>query len=249
MRTAPCESTPRRLAHTSTSASVAAPSAVMPFAAKMSVKTRNSSDWSTRMAPIACTFFAEDRTAGRGSLAEPAASVQDCGSGTASALPLPLLQGERVGVRGSASPLLVEAPLTPTLSPRRAGRGSADFVLTSLYLLLVRDRMQRPAGLARVQLAQRNPLALRRLRFGLCAASVHRAAIMRADLLGRVPARRAAPQRGELPLQLLTVERELRDLPLAVRPLGGRRLALDQTALLELRDLVAQARLGALGGV
>src|SRR5215471_10855304 len=98
MRTAPCESTPRRLAHTSTSASVAAPSAVMPFAAKMSVKTRNSSDWSTRMAPIACTFFAEDRTAGRGSLAEPAASVQDCGWGTASALPLPLLQGERVGV-------------------------------------------------------------------------------------------------------------------------------------------------------
>ena len=37
---------------------------------------------------------------------------------TVPALPLPLLQGERVGVRGpSASRARVEAPLTPTLSP------------------------------------------------------------------------------------------------------------------------------------
>src|SRR5262249_21204531 len=42
------------------------------------------------------------------------------------ALPLPL-QGEKVGVRGlSAREMPVEAPLTPTLSPRRAGRGSAS---------------------------------------------------------------------------------------------------------------------------
>src|SRR5262249_59747212 len=38
---------------------------------------------------------------------------------TLPALPLPLLQGERVGVRGlSASHTLVEAPLTPTLSAK-----------------------------------------------------------------------------------------------------------------------------------
>jgi hypothetical protein len=49
MRIAPCESTPRRLAHTSTSAVVAAPSAVMPLSTKMSVKKRASSAWSTRM--------------------------------------------------------------------------------------------------------------------------------------------------------------------------------------------------------
>ena len=39
-------------------------------------------------------------------------------------------------MRGSASHLLVEAPLTPTLSPRRAGRGGADaFAVAPLVIV------------------------------------------------------------------------------------------------------------------
>src|SRR5262249_4385736 len=45
----PCESTPRRLAHTSTSATVAASPAVMPLATKMSVTKCASATWSTRI--------------------------------------------------------------------------------------------------------------------------------------------------------------------------------------------------------
>src|SRR5262249_22667599 len=44
----------------------------------------------------------------------------------------PCPRGERVGVRGSLRESLTfefaEAPLTPTLSPRRAGRGSAETI-------------------------------------------------------------------------------------------------------------------------
>src|SRR5262249_59069012 len=62
--------------------------------------------------------------------AERAADDEGAGFGhgclrTVPALPLPLLQGERVGVRGlSANLLHVEAPLTPPLSPQGRGEGA-----------------------------------------------------------------------------------------------------------------------------
>jgi hypothetical protein len=48
MRTTPWESTPRALAQTSTSATVAASDAAMPFAENTATAYRNSSSWLTR---------------------------------------------------------------------------------------------------------------------------------------------------------------------------------------------------------
>src|SRR5262245_48072279 len=52
MRITPCESTPRSLAHTSTSATVPASAAFIPVAEKMAVANSKSSLWLTRTSLI-----------------------------------------------------------------------------------------------------------------------------------------------------------------------------------------------------
>src|SRR5437660_1189088 len=65
--------------------------------------------------------------------------------------PSPRSCGEKVGMRGlSASFGLAEAPLTPTLSPRRAGRGSADAARVAKSSRRRRQRLQRLARAPRL---------------------------------------------------------------------------------------------------
>src|SRR5215469_5871268 len=92
MRTTPCESTPRRFAHTTASAQRAAISGATPAAAKIAAAKQVRSDLLRRMSSLM-----------RQRLAEPNERVEHA-AGAPSPLPLsspspPL--GERVGVRGS----------------------------------------------------------------------------------------------------------------------------------------------------